>query len=67
LLGLFWDQQMPVMGSAHWPPGHGLASAGDAVIIGVAIIPAPRTAAARRREAVDRIFMNFLRAFRLSG
>jgi hypothetical protein len=55
------------MGSAHWPPGHGFASAGAAVIIGVAIIPAPRTAAARRREAVNRIFMNFLRAFRLSG
>jgi hypothetical protein len=39
----------------------------EQVVIGVAIIAAPRTAAARRREAVDRIFMNFLRAFRLSG
>jgi hypothetical protein len=52
------DQHSPVIGSGIAPPGHGAATAGEAVIVGDTSA-APKTAAARRREAVNRIVMWF--------
>jgi hypothetical protein len=52
------DQHSPVIGSGIAPPGHGAATAGEAVIV-ADTSPAPRTATDSRREALNRIVMWF--------